>query len=288
MSNRIFNGVTEPISAKIAPKIQQEIMDKILEKYPGLGYLFIGSVGKKNDDAFNGDIDIAIRCDTIEELEYMVKDVFEYLDSYTVESFYIVSIKYPYEYEGTTKYVQCDFMIMWNPEYTAFRYWCPDYRKNESQYKVGAKIMFANMVLNHTKARYENLEPNQTAKFDFRPTALFRYVYDLKNMLYKEEYITDDPKTIASYAFTDSDIHHFDSVETLWDAIHDSSVFKNIKQTPIIEQNFFRNCFRKGWTSIIPENFKLEYNSVEDIYKIINEQKLINKINELGQQGKEI
>jgi len=287
MSNHIFVE-TEPISAKIAPKIQQEIIDKILQRFPELGILPIGSVGKKKDDDFNGDIDIAILCNNIDELQWMVKEVFGYLDSYTIESYYIISIKYPYEYEGMKKYVQCDFMIMWDKEYTAFRYYCPDYRKDESHYKVGAKIMFANMVLNHCLEKNQNLPEGQLGKFDFRPTALYRWVYDIKNLLYKEEYVTSNPKEIASYAFKDSDVNHFNSVETLWAAVHDSDVFKYIEQTPIIEQNFFRNCFRKGWTSIIPENFKLEYNTNEEIWKIINKQQLINKINELGQQGKEI
>lgn len=287
MSNHIFNE-TEKIPALIAPKIQKEIIDRILDKFPELGILPIGSVGKKKDNDFNGDIDIAILCHDIEELKWMIKKVFYDLDSYTIESYYIISIKYPYEYNGETKYVQCDFMIMWNPEYTAFRYYCPDYRKDESKYKVGAKIMFANMILNHCDEKNKNLPNGYVGKFDFRPTALFRYVYDLNNFVYKEEFITDNPKEIASYVFYDGDVHHFDSVETLWNAVHDSHVFKNIEQTPIIEQNFFRNCFRKGWTSIIPEDFKLEYNSIEDIYKIINRQKLINKINEFGQQGQEI
>lgn len=287
MSNHIF-AESEPISAKIAPKIQQEIIDKILKVFPDLGYLPIGSVGKKKDDDFNGDIDIAILCNDIDELQWMIKKVFGYLESYTIESYYIISIKYPYEYEGQQKYVQCDFMIMWNPEYTAFRYYCPNYRNDESHYKVGAKIMFANMILNHCEEKNKNLPEGQFGKFDFRPTALFRFVYDVKNSRYKEEFISDNPKEIASFAFKDSDVHHFDSVETIWESIHNPNVFKYIDETKIIEQNFFRNCFRKGWTSIKPEDFKLEYNSIEDIYKIINEQKIINKINELGQNGREI
>jgi len=287
MSNHIFIE-TEPILAKIAPKIQQEIIDKILSRFPDLGYLAIGSVGKKKDDDYNGDIDIAILCNNIEELEWMIKEVFGYLESYTIESYYIISIKYPYEYEGKIKYVQCDFMIMWNKDYTAFRYYCPDYRKNESKYKVGAKIMFANMILNHCDKKNEGLPEGQFGKFDFRPTALYRFVYDIKNSKYKEEYITNNPKEIANFCFKDSDVNHFNSVETLWEAIHNPDVFRNIEHTKIIEQNFFRNCFRKGWTSIIPEDFKLEYNTNEEIWKIINEQKIINLINQLGNKGKEI
>ena len=43
----------------------------------------------------------------------------------------IVSIKYPYQLDdGTIHYVAVDFMQMRNRDYTAFRYYCPDYRKN--------------------------------------------------------------------------------------------------------------------------------------------------------------
>lgn len=287
MSNCIF-AETEPISSKIAPTIQQEIIGKIHAVFPELSVLPIGSVGRKNDDDFNGDIDIAILAENIDELGWMVGKVFPELDNYTIESYYIISIKYPYEYDGNTKYVQVDFMIMWNKEYTAFRYYCPDYRKNESAYKVGAKIMFANMILNHCSEKNNNLPNNQIGKFDFRPTALYRWVYDSTNYLYKEEYVTNNPKEIAGFAFKDSDIKHFNSVETLWEAIHNKDIFKYIEETPIIERNFFKNCFRKGWTSIVPENFKLEYNTNEEIWEIINNQKLINKINQIFDGGREI
>ena len=54
MSNCIF-AETEPISSKIAPTIQQEIIGKIHAVFPELSVLPIGSVGRKNDDDFNGD-----------------------------------------------------------------------------------------------------------------------------------------------------------------------------------------------------------------------------------------
>lgn len=287
MSNRVFVN-TEPISSRIAPAVRDEIMGKILEKYPDLGYEYIGSVGKKDPDDFNGDIDIAILCHDISELEYMVDDVFGYLDTKVIESYYIVSIKYPYKDNDIEKYVQCDFMIMWNPDYTKFRYKCPDYRViPESHYKVGAKIMFSSMILNHCKERHEGLPEGCVGKFDFRPTALFRYVIDINNKRYKEEFVTYDPKVIAGYAFKDADTKWFDSVETLWYGIH-SDKFKYPEETKALEINFFVNCYRKGWTSIKPEQFILQESTEEEIYKKIEEYKLINKINEFGQQGREI
>ena len=49
MSNHIFIE-SEPISSKIAPIIQDEIIDKIHKRFPELGCLKIGSVGKKKDE----------------------------------------------------------------------------------------------------------------------------------------------------------------------------------------------------------------------------------------------
>lgn len=286
MSNRVFIN-TEPIKSKLAISVQQEIMDKILAKYPDTEYLFIGSVGKKKDDDYNGDIDIAIKCKTIEDLENLINSVFGYLETVKMESLYIISIKYPYRDMDEIKYVQCDFMIMWDKLYTAFRYWCPDYRNNESKYKVGAKIMFANMILNHTDEKNKGLQEDEIGQFDFRPTALYRYVYKKDYSKYKEEFITMDPFEIAKYCFKDGDPDHFISVETLWDAVHNPDVFKNIEQTKIIERNFFKNCYKKGWTSIKPEDFKLQYWTIDDINKLLKEEQFIHEINKLAQQGHE-
>lgn len=285
MSNRVFLN-TQPIKSSLATKVQQEIMDKILEKYPDIDYLFIGSVGKRKDDDYNGDIDIAINCQNIETLNTIINDVFWYLESIQMESLYIISIKYPYLDMDEIKYVQCDFMIMWDKLYTSFRYWCPDYRENESKYKVGAKIMFTNMILNHTNERNKNLLEDEVGQFDFRPTALYRYVYKKDFSKYKEEFITLDPFEIASYCFKDSNPDHFISVETLWKAIH-SDNFKYPDEVKELEKNLFKNSFKKGWTSIIPEDFELSYWTIEDIYKVINCEKIINEINKLSQNGHE-
>lgn len=283
MGGHIFSKV-EPIEADIAVDIQKQIINELLSKYPQLEILPIGSVGKKNTPS--SDIDIAIAIKDVEHLKLLIEDVFDYVPVITTESLYIVSIEYPYNYKGETKYVQCDFMIMWNKDYTAFRYKCPNYSKNESNYKVGVKIMFSNMILNHClDAKKNGLTENQYAKFDFRPTALYRFVFEGNK--YKEEFVTINPIEIAGYAFKDSDISHFDTLEKLWEDIH-SENFKYPDEVKKIEKNFFVNCWRKGWTSIVPENFKLEHWTNDEIWKFINKQKFINKINQALQFGREI
>jgi len=289
MSCNVFTNKCLPILSEVAPQVQEQIIEEIHKVYPELVCLPIGSVGKKPIDQYNGDIDIAIKCNTIEELESIVKSVFYYLEQVKLESYYIVSIPFPYQINGEEeiRYVQCDFMLMWDEEYTKFRYYCPNYINNESKYKVGAKIMFTNMILNHVPARYENISEGMKAKFDFRPTALYRYIYDFKNKRYKEEYVTNDVGKIVNMCFTDGDRNHFNSVESIWEAIH-SNIFVNHKEVKSIEKNWFVNCWRKGWTSIVPEDFKLQYWTNDEIWKFINRQDYINKINQLFDGGREI
>ena len=68
------NAVTaNPIPAYITPLLYKEIEDAILKENPDIKMVPLGSVGKKNDDQFNGDIDIAINIDNKEELSKKFK-----------------------------------------------------------------------------------------------------------------------------------------------------------------------------------------------------------------------
>lgn len=281
MSGNIkFRNNCEAINADIAPLVQQAIINELKETYPTLEVLPIGSVGKKNEPS--GDIDIAIKCQDIDVLYKIISNTFNYLDTVKMESLYIVSIAYPYQItpDSEIKYVQCDFMNVWSFKYTAFRYYCPDYKKQESRYKVGQKIMFANMLFNHIPKEVIALPEHIRTKYDFRPTALFRYEYNINTSETVERYITMNPDMIALMCFSDGDTSHFNSVETIWKAIH-SEVYKYPEEVKIIEKNFFVNCWRKGWTNIVPEDFKLQYWTNDEIWKFMNEQNKINKINTL-------
>lgn len=290
MSGRIFSNKCEPILSEVAPQVQEQIISLLHNEYPKLICLPLGSVGKKPLNEYNGDIDIAIKCQDVEQLEKIVSSTFWFLDDCVkVESYYIVSIAYPYQINGeeNIRYVQCDFILMWDEEYTKFRYYCPNYINNESRYKTGAKIMFANMILNHTPERYNGIDDGMTAKFDFRPNALYRFVCDIKNKRYYDEFITTSVDKIVNMCFTDGDKNHFNTVETLWEAIH-SDVFTAPYEVKSIEKNWFINCWRKGWTSIVPENFNLTYWTSEEIWQFIKKQEKINKINQLFDGGREI
>ena len=144
------------------------------------------------------------------------------------------------------------------------------------------------MILNHVPARFDNLDDNSyKVKFDFRPTALYRYVFDEKNNRYKEEYVTNNVDKIVNMCFIDGNRSHLNTVESIWEAIH-SDIFTGKNELKIIERNWFVNCWRKGWTSVIPEDFKLQYWTNEEIWKEINRQKNINIINRIIDNGDEI
>lgn len=279
MGANLFNKTCDKIEASIAPYIQQSIINEILEVYPYLTIIPIGSVGKKSD--YNSDIDIAIVTHDIDYLREIISTVFDYTESITIESIYVVSIKYPYKYKGELKYAQCDFMNVLDAAYTRFRYYCPDYTKNESLYKVGQKIMFANLIINHTKEKDENLDDGQFARFKYEPTGLIRYIYDIQNNRCRDYLYTLDPNVIANMCFTDGDVSHFNSVETLWNAIH-SDVYKYPEELKEIEKRFFIYCYKKGWTNIIPEDFEMTYWTVEEINKFLDSEKSFHNLNKIA------
>ena len=158
MSANLFEKC-EPISAVLAPYVQQMIISELEDSCDNLEYLCIGSVGKKKDEDFNGDIDIAIKCKDIEELKRIIYHTFEHLNIVISETLYIVSIEYPYIYDNEEKYVQCDFMVMWYTDYTAFRYFCPNYRNDESKYKLYSRTGNDNIegLLRDFDYEYDNI-----------------------------------------------------------------------------------------------------------------------------------
>lgn len=264
---KAFRHTTEPISARIAPDIQDDIIRRILRKHPDVELLKIGSVGHKRIDDTHSDIDIAVKCDTIEHLYDIISDVFGD-ELATLESFYIVS--YCHEYVDTfdddvTKYVQCDFMLSHDIDYTRFRYDCPDYASDESRYKVGHKIMFMNMILNHCDEKNEGCDDTCYGKYDFSPIGLYRNVISrTEYRLIRREFVTTDVETIMHIPFDDADYSDFRSVESLWRTLH-SDKFRYPDELRIIELNLFKNSYRKGWTHINPEDFKCTYWTTDEI-----------------------
>ena len=95
MSGRLFPKKCKPILSEVAPQVQEQIIEELKNTYKDIVCVPLGSVGKKPLNEYNGDIDIAVKCKTIKDLEKIIKTTFYYLDTITVESYYIVSISFP-------------------------------------------------------------------------------------------------------------------------------------------------------------------------------------------------
>lgn len=288
MSGRLFRigeSKSEPIKSEMAPLVQQLVIKELLNVYPDLEFCCIGSVGKKKDGEFNGDIDIAIKTDSVEELETMIKKVFYYLDTVTSRSYYIVSVKWPYcdiLDNMAPKFVTVDFMVMRDKEYTEFRYYCPDYRKDESKYKVGVKIMWANTILNHCKERLDgvNIENDEMGMLRFVPDGLWQTVFSTKDFhVISKNFITTDVDKIVNMVFDDGKRDWFNSVETLWEGIH-SNHFRYPEEVKILERNLMVNSYRKSWNEKIdPHDFDFKYWDVDDIIKECKKYEFEKRIN---------
>ena len=288
MSGKVFGTEAQPIEAELAPHIQNAIIAEIENEYPDIVTIPLGSVGKKHTPS--GDIDIGVKCANREELENIIDKVFGYLETKVIESFYIVSIKYPYKInDENIKFVSCDFIQVIDENYTKFRYECPDYTKNESNYKTGMKIMFASMILNHCAERNIDCTDDYYGKYDFTPIGLYLYKINKENIMdYTYDFVTTDVDTIIHLPFNEKGSwEDFHSVETLWGAIH-SDKFKYPEEVKSIELNWFINSYKKGWYSIKPEDFKLTYWTNEEIYKKLELYKGLQKINNIINHGKEI
>jgi len=287
MSGKLFQqGLhkAEPINTKTAVNVQKKIMRNIQKMFPHVLCIGLGSVGKKKQDEYNGDIDIGVMSASIEELNTIIETTFG-KETVVSNTFYIVSILYPYTYHKKTKYVSVDFIQVIDLDYTKFRYYCPDYTQNESNYKVGTKIMFANMILNHCAEKNKNIPDGYYGKYDFSPIGLYRYVINKQNFNdYKREFITLDVNTIVTIPFKQNNLGYFNSIETLWDAIH-SDAFKYPEEVKAIEINFFINSYRKCWEELVkPEDFNLSSDVLAIIYKRLEEEKQLRAINTLLEQ----
>lgn len=289
MSGKLFqlgDNPTTPIKSEIAPLLQQLIVKELLSIYPELEYVCIGSVGKKKDGDYNGDIDIAIKADSVEELESIIKNVFDYTESVTSKSYYIVSIKYPYKDildNDILKFAAVDFMVMKDKEYTKFRYYCPDYRVDESKYKVGAKIMWVNTILNHCPERLNGVDLNnhQMGSFRFNPDGLNQTIFDTKTFnVISSKLITTDVDRIVDMVFDDHDKTRFNSVETLWESIH-SKHYKYPEEVKILEMRLMVNSYRKSWERTVdPHDFIYKYWTVDQIMDKCRKYDFEKQINE--------
>lgn len=278
MGGNLFRDKCTPITLEDANIVVDEIITKIKEKYPDEVILPVGSAGYKE---FSSDLDIAVLSSSIDNLKKIITSVFGD-DIYIAESLYIVSIPYKYNSNGKEKYVSIDFIQMVNVDYTYFRYKSPNYLKGESKYKVCTKIMLVGDLLRVSPSRRFELEKNQEAWMDYSPIGLYRYVYETTgdSGLYYKQFISLDVDEIMRMIFKEPKREWFDTVESLWEALHMQEVISQdmVKE---IEISFFVNCYRKTWEAQVnPKDFRLTYWTLEEVYSEMEKQLPIRVANQ--------
>lgn len=252
------NAVTaNPIPAYITPLLYQEIEQALHKEDPSLEMAPLGSVGKKNDDQFNGDIDIAVNIKSKDELNELLDKVYPDLERNRNTTSDIISISYPYNKEGKSGNAQVDFMIIHNLDWAKFRYSSPDYRKGESKYKAAVKAKMLSIVVSEIPvedAETEYFEDGTTVKrkwkYTFNTEGVFKQLLDytgkkgpLKNPKKLKEFeklILNDPENCVKFIFGENGTAaDCNSAESVWKAIHDPNKFKWQDRLPIIEERFF-------------------------------------------------
>lgn len=252
------NAVTaNPIPAYITPLLYKEIEDAILKENPDIKMVPLGSVGKKNDDQFNGDIDIAIKLDNKKELSELIDKVFPDLEKNPNTTPSIVSISYPYNKEGKSGNAQIDFMIVKDIDFAKFFYHSPDFKKNESKFKGATRAKMLSIIVSCIPvedAKDEYFEDGKTVKkhwkYTFNTEGVFRQLLDytgkkgpLKNPKKVKEFeklIVNDPDNCIKFIFGDNGkIEDCNSAESLWKAVHDKNKFKFQDVVKKIEDRWF-------------------------------------------------
>lgn len=233
--NAISNAT--PIPADIAPLVYKEVEEKVKAIFKG-EIAPIGSLGKKMDDDFNGDIDIVIDIPTKDELGAVLDKVFSDYEINKKTGPSIISVGYPFNINGKSGVAQIDFMIVKNMNWAKFRYSSPDFKKGESKYKAAVKNMFLSIVVSEIPVKdaeneyFDSGEVQRKWKYTFNTEGVFKQLLDytgkngkpLKNPKKLKEFetlITNDPLNCAKFIFGDkADLKDFTSVETLWKAVH--------------------------------------------------------------------
>lgn len=132
--NAIKNSV--PVQARNARKIALNISER-LQNYFNVPTAILGSVMKKLDDMYCGDIDIAIQLPWAEDNVERIKQYgLEHLPvTEVVISPGLKLVSYGYKDNNTNLVHQVDIMFTENIKYSEFMYYSPDYTNNESRFK---------------------------------------------------------------------------------------------------------------------------------------------------------
>ena len=152
------------IPSKTAVKLGNDIVE-ILQNKNNINSCILGSVGKKLDSDYSGDIDIAVELPYEEKnLQKVYNAISKYfksdddLDIHNSGGFKIMSVGIPFD--NNSKIAQVDFMFVKSLENAKFVYHSPDYRNNESEFKGASRTDLMRTVISETPVpeEYDNEE----------------------------------------------------------------------------------------------------------------------------------
>lgn len=242
------------IPASVGPKIFAEVEAK-LEKVSGYEMAVLGSVGKKADPDTNGDIDIAVLTNDKDHLIDCIEQAFPDCEINTKTGPGIVSIGYPYELPGgNTIVAQVDFMMVDDLEWAEFFYGSPDYTKNESLYKAALRnwlmsITFSCLPVGELPLTDEDGKTLAKWKYAFSAAGVNKqwleyrsksggFLKSPKKVKEMEQFITKNWKEVLGMVFKNPDKKQFNSVESLWRALHSNEFLHSRAVLDEIEQRF--------------------------------------------------
>ncbi len=151
----LFDNTTGIKQSEVNGTIK-DLETKVLKKLGLIGIgtdsFLLGSAGKKSPKELSGDLDVGISADQIASANGLkLSEVYQWLsdkltrlgyETAPVSGFSQVSIPFPIS-GRKDKYVQVDFMLSNNMEWTLFAYTAPDFTKSESKYK----LVYRNLLL---------------------------------------------------------------------------------------------------------------------------------------------
>lgn len=262
--------------SNVEPIDQENVPATLKNIYSDLSQLFsigeedtrlLGSTGKKKPGEQSGDIDVAVDVHAIAKqtginsVDELIDHIYEklqtkYSDVNRLHGMGIISVSYPIENTDGSQpnsYVQVDFMLTENPEWTSFAYFSPS--SYESKYKgvhrTELLVAIAASVNEQVTSEIEDeLGEKQAAEWERyifnRDKGLFRakksrvgksgkLIKTQKNV-YKN-LLTQNPSEVVKILLgEDFSIEDTNSFESLWNAINSSKFKYKNKKNRIIEE----------------------------------------------------
>ena len=204
----------------------------------------LGSIGKKADDQTNGDIDVAVKVETKDELNEIVDTCFGDCEINYNTMKTITSFGYPYDIDGYKGIAQVDFMIVKKMDWAKAYYHSPNLKTGESKYKGAVRTAALSCVISclpvpDVKDEYfeDGVTVKKHWKHTFNTEGIFIQLIDYcgkngkpvkngKKVKEFEKLVINDPTNLVRFIFGDNGtLDDINSIESIWKAIHDPKKF---------------------------------------------------------------